>query len=252
MHLATSAKRFSIQTGLYRPARWLSRLVKPADGREFKAQVDFYRRLLPSGSLCFDVGANVGSKSEALLGAGHRVIAFEPNPDVLPELRARCGHHPSWTLLQVALGSAPSVLTLFSRRSSGQSGMVENWDGATDIIAEHQVPTLTLDTLITRFGCPGFLKIDVEGWEVEVLKGLTQPVPMVAFEFHTEPEDLDKARLCLERLDRPNVTVNLVDGEGDTFVWAQWMPMTQLLEIWRIDPRRAIGEMGYGDLFVRS
>ena len=53
-----------------------------------------------------------------------------------------------------------------------------------------RVPVTTLDALIDRYGSPSFIKLDVEGFEVEALAGLTQPVPALSFEFTTIQRDL--------------------------------------------------------------
>lgn len=115
MSLSASAKQVSIATGLYRPARWLLRRVRPHKLRAFRADIELYRSLIPRGALCFDVGANIGEKSEAMWEAGARVVAFEPNPLVLPELQARCGHRKNWSVVATALGSGAGITTLHAR-----------------------------------------------------------------------------------------------------------------------------------------
>lgn len=88
-----AVKRLSIATGMYRSARWLSRRIRPTQLQAFRADVEFYRQLLWRESVCIDVGANVGEKSEALLRSGAaRVVSFEPDPIAASELRARCTH----------------------------------------------------------------------------------------------------------------------------------------------------------------
>ena len=179
MSLLSTAKRVSIAAGLYRPARWLSRRTRPYQLQVLHDDIKLYRSLLPTGALCFDVGANIGEKSEALLEAGSRVVAFEPNPVVLPELQARCSHRKNWTVVPTALGSGAAIATLYARESHGQSSLAAEWEG--NVIGTYNVPVVTLDSAIQCFGSPAFCKIDVEGWELEVLRGLTQPIPLMAY-----------------------------------------------------------------------
>ena len=129
MSLVTTVKGLAINTGLFRSALRLSRRLRPATLRTFLDDVHFYQALLPAGALCFDVGANLGKKSEALLRAGMRVVAFEPNPRLLPELRARCSYDSNWTLLPAAVGSGSAVATLHIRQLHGQSSLDRNQGG---------------------------------------------------------------------------------------------------------------------------
>ena len=64
-----------------------------------------------------------------------------------------------------------------------------------------EVAVTTLDALIATYGVPRFCKIDVEGFEAEVLAGLTQPVPALSVEFVAGA--LDVAASCVRRIEAP-------------------------------------------------
>ena len=239
-------KQSVIAAGLYRPARWLHRQLRPAQQRAFDDDVALYRSLVTPGALCFDVGANIGEKSEALLAAGARVVAFEPNPSILPELLARCAFHPDWTLVPTALGSRDAISPLYLRASHGQSGLVREWEGS--VYATVQIPVVTLDAAVRAFGRPAFCKIDVEGWELEVLKGLSEPIPLLSFEFHLSAAELPKAHACLEHLAAFGPShVNLTGVETAAWHFRDWMP---LAEFRRWFPGDIVEP--YGDIVVRN
>ena len=62
-----------------------------------------------------------------------------------------------------------------------------------------RVPVTTLDALIGKYGAPAFIKIDVEGHEPAVLRGLHRPVPYVSFEVNL-PEFRSEGEECIELL----------------------------------------------------
>ncbi len=62
-----------------------------------------------------------------------------------------------------------------------------------------EVRTVTNDELIERFGRPKFIKIDVEGYELEALRGMHRAVPLLSFEVNL-PEFAEEAAECLELL----------------------------------------------------
>ena len=250
MPLTETAKHLTLATGLYRPARWLSTYLRPKERMSVAAGVAFLRALLPPGAFCFDVYANIGARSVTLLETGASVIAIEPNARVVPELRARCGHHPTWTLIEAAVGREAGIATLYARRAHGASSLSEEWDG--EIIGQQHVPVVTLDAVIQRFGVPDYCKIDVEGWEPEVLAGLSQPLPLLSFEFHLSELVIPRTVTCLDRLAAlGDYEVNVTPAETSRFLWDDWRPLADVRRDYPASVRAVLDGPPYGDLYVR-
>jgi FkbM family methyltransferase len=168
----------------------------------------FYAQFVQSGDLCFDLGAHVGDRIRAFSRLGTRVVAVEPDPVCADLLRRWYGGRPDITLIEAAVGRErgarllhisqrnPTLSTLSTewmqdiQRSRQFSGI--EWDTSV------QVSVTTLDDLIREYGPPRFCKIDVEGYELEALDGLSFAVPALSFEYNpTVPE---MALACISRL----------------------------------------------------
>ena len=131
-------------------------------------------------ALFLDVGANYGTHSILFLSAGVATISFEPNPNCFSNFRTICelnGLKERWE--RVAIGSQPGELDLIYPEK-------ETWLGSVsvDISAQlktsratrtERVPVKKLDEFLGDIPREGVLmKIDVEGFECEVIKGASQ------------------------------------------------------------------------------
>lgn len=201
-------------------------------GRHNRAAMDrLYGQFVKAGDIVFDVGSHVGDRVGAFRRLGARVIACEPNPPLVKTLRMIYGRDANVTIEPVAVGGAPGEIEMkinvdnptvstasqdFVKASEGAPGWEgQHWDKAI------QVPVTTLDALIAKHGTPVFMKIDVEGFEAEVLAGLTQPVAALSFEFTTIQRDV--AHACLTRCRQLGYSrYNAALGESQTLVHADW------------------------------
>lgn len=211
----------------------------------------FYAGFAGPGDLCFDIGAHVGNRTLILAGLGARVVALEPQPQLLRFLRLLCRGRERVTVLPFAVGAAPGTVELVvsaatptvTTASTGFRAAVAEipsfawveWDERV------QVPVTTLDELIARHGRPRFIKIDVEGMEPDVLAGLSEPVPTVSFEFI--PAHKAAARSCLERLEGlGSYRFNVSLGESMALEFTRWQSAAALAD-W-LDTRPADSDSG--------
>ncbi|MEO0529167.1 MAG: FkbM family methyltransferase [Planctomycetota bacterium] len=174
---------------------------------EDQARLVFYENFVSPESLVFDVGANQGNRTKVFLRPGARVIAVEPQPACVEFLKAVFKDHPRLTIEPTAIGSAPGEAEMLLSQHSTIATLADDWVESVSSSGRFDrslwggritVPIVTLDTLIARHGRPDFVKVDVEGFELEVLRGLSQPVRALSLEF--VPEELDKAIACIDRL----------------------------------------------------
>jgi FkbM family methyltransferase len=207
--------------------------------------MEFFSPFVKPGDLVFDVGANVGEFVDAFLKMGAKVCAVEPNPFCVSELKALYNGNPNFILVDKGLGASEGKNTMYL----GEKGMhnvstlsvewkeeakklpglsIASWDKKVEI------DITTLDQLIKEYGVPSVCKIDVEGFEYEVLSGLHQPIPCMSLEY--TPWRIDPAIECIKYLNKLesyqfNISMTLSREDVGELHFQDWLDSDKMINL---------------------
>ena len=221
-----------------------------------KRLMEFYEPFVKEEALCFDIGAHLGNRTNAWNALGAKVVAVEPQPQCMQFLKRKFGQSKNVVLLQQAVGAkagratfhvselTPTISTMatkdWQQAIADKTSFKVSWD------QQLKVKVVTLDQLIATYGTPDFCKIDVEDFEVEVLKGLSAALPVLSFEYFTPT--LFRIFECMDLLDAlGKYEYNWSFGESQVFnseTWLSTSDMRKIFDSYTIDDRS-------GDVYAR-
>lgn len=217
----------------------------------------FYSGFVKTGDLVFDVGANVGDRIDVFLQIGAKIVAVEPQEYCINILKHRFGSKISIVNAglceeeserEIHISSALPLVSSFSEEWINKVKDTKlkgyDWDKT------EKIRMTTLDALIKKHGHPRFIKIDVEGYELEVLKGLSRAVDMISFEY-TFPEYSSRAIDCLRQIAKfnPEATCNFSVDEDMEFALPSWVAIDEMIRIIKESDQLGRGK-GAGDIYV--
>jgi FkbM family methyltransferase len=222
---------------------------------KIKERIIFFSSFLNKGDLCFDVGANLGNRIEPLLYIGAKIVAIEPQESCYQYLEnkfknkiqiVKKGLCEKECLREFHISNA-STISSFSKDwiNSVKQERFKNytWDQKIEI------EMTTLDILIEEFGKPRFIKIDVEGYEFEVLLGLSKQIEIISFEY-TVPEQIFKIKDCVKQVFNFNHDIKCNFSEGESMKWNlnEWLNIEDFLKLVETDE---FIKTGFGDIYLK-
>jgi len=215
---------------------------------------DFYSQFIKRGDLCFDVGANYGYRTETFLKLGAKVIAVEPQTQPANFLKMKFSDNI--VLIEKALGEKNEIKPMLVSSAHALSSLSDSWVSevkknrfkSESWKKKINIEVTTMDDLINQYGIPDFCKIDVEGYEYEVLQGLTKPIRLLSFEY-TIPEFTTRVIMCIDYLSvLGDIKCNYSSGESLRFGSDEWLKPNAFIPIFKELEHNNIID---GDIYVK-
>jgi len=207
--------------------------------RHDQEMLDFYSQFVSPNDICFDVGANIGNRTKIFLQLGANVVAVEPQIECVKLLQVLYGKTGRLTIIPKVLGAVEGQAELMVSNANTISSLSREWIEAVRSSGRFSgyswkqkqlVPMTTLDILFKRYGTPAFMKIDVEGFEYEVIRGMSQPVGTLSLEF--VPEIIENAFKCIDYLQSlGSILLNYSLGETMRLILNEWITVPEMFEI---------------------
>jgi FkbM family methyltransferase len=228
----------------------------PEEKEMMKKRAAFYGQFLKKGDTYFDIGANYVNRIEPILPMGIKVVAVEPQKQCYTFLERKFGNKIN--IVKKGLGEKNETKTFYSNPVSEISSFSKEWIesvkesgrfGDNEWVPSGTLEMTTFDDVIKKYGTPRFAKIDVEGFELEVLKGLSSPVDNISIEY-TVPEQTDRTIACIKRIMQINGAVECNYSVGESMEWAtdKWRSGDEMVAF---VVTKEFAVTGFGDIYIR-
>jgi FkbM family methyltransferase len=227
----------------------------PEHAKLIRDERRFYAGLLNKvgSELVFDIGAHSGAKAVLLAALAERVVCVEPSPGSVAILKRRFRTNRKVAIEAKGVAATEGMATFhIFEATSGVNTFSDKWAAAIGINGKTSetiaVSITTLDQLIKAYGIPNYIKIAAEGFELEVIKGLSQPVSLINFECNL-PTFLEPTLEIIDRLARllPSARFNYYDTESPTkFLSEHWLSRDGISSVVRS------GQFSYLEIYSRS
>jgi FkbM family methyltransferase len=218
------------------------------------ANRNFYSQFIGVNKLFFDIGANIGFKTGVFRSLDVNVVTVEPQKKCFEILLKKFGKDHRIKLvnkgisdhrgeLKIKISSSTSLISTFSDKWQ-KDGRFNDfvYDG------EQTVDVITFDDLVSSYGVPDFAKIDVEGYEYEVISGLTKKIPCISFEFTSE-FFADSIKILNHFSSLGFTEFNYGQGEKMKLIYTKWISKADLVR--DINSQIESDKNLWGDIYAR-
>lgn len=195
-------------------------------GRREAYATELMARELADARVVLDVGANIGYyallQAKMLAGRG-RVLAVEPVPDAVALLKENIAlnGYTNVDVFQTAIGDRNGTARMYVGKWLNRSQLEEVGSIPGDLISrEIETPMMTLDEFLADKPHPDIVRMDVEGYEYNILKGmertLARGLPLRIFvEFHFRFMGREKSEYLLRMLKAHGFEIGALTFEVD-------------------------------------
>ncbi len=190
----------------------------------------FYKKLISKNDLCFDIGANMGTKSKLFLDLGANVVAFEPQRSCHENLLRlsskkftveKCAIGNRFEQREFNLSSIPDISTFSKKFMTVYASEKCVWEEVVEI------PCYPIQIFVKKYGIPKFCKIDVEGLEWEIISGIYSKIPYIEFEnTHAFKEETTKS---IRHLANIGYVFKIIEDGTYQFSSKDWLQESQIL-----------------------
>lgn len=183
--------------------------------------------------LVFDIGANKGHKVKVFRKMGFKVVAVDPEPKCVETLNYRFAQDQQVTIVPKGVADKQGSLELnVYHGRSGLNTFSNKWTQQGNAMAESKisVPVTTLNDLMQEYGVPYFIKIDVEGYEWNVIQGMKQAPDFLSFEANF-PEFIIETQNIINHLQKEYVGVLFNYSIHDKLLAQDWIHAEDMLAI---------------------
>jgi FkbM family methyltransferase len=154
----------------------ISRDLLVCDIREPLA-IEALRKEIKKGDIIIDIGANIGYYvllESRLVGKKGKIYAIEPVPQNVEILKKniKLNKYTNIEISQLAMGDKNEEGVIYVSGERNKSSMIFLGSSSNDFIETAKVKVMTLDEFLENKPYPNFIRMDVEGYEYEIIKGM--------------------------------------------------------------------------------